>query len=258
MSRDGSKASNVLKAARKYGLEAQGFRKEPQELRSMPMPVIVHWNFNHFLVVEGFGKTPRLPERPGDRPDERHRRGVRPLLHRRRAHVRARPEFRPRGRRPSLLPSLLRARLVGSRGALVFSRSPGSCWSSRAWSRRCSAWSSSTRSWSRGKHDWLPALLLGDGRDRAAAAGAHVAAAQRTCCGSSEARRAACRSSFLWHALRLPIGFYLRALAGRSRRPRALNDAVAHTLSGRVSGVVLDLAARRASTARSCCTSTRG
>ncbi len=54
VSRDGCNAGNMMRAAKRFGLECRGFRKEPGALKTMPMPCIVHWNFNHFVVLEGF------------------------------------------------------------------------------------------------------------------------------------------------------------------------------------------------------------
>ncbi len=55
VSRDGSNAKNVLKAARSYGLTAKAYRFEPDDLRERgTFPCIIHWNFNHFVVLDGF------------------------------------------------------------------------------------------------------------------------------------------------------------------------------------------------------------
>lgn len=55
VSRDGSNAKNVLLAARNYGFEAKGYRFEPESLKKEgEFPCIIHWNFNHFVVLDGF------------------------------------------------------------------------------------------------------------------------------------------------------------------------------------------------------------
>ena len=55
VSRDGSNAKNILKAARSYGLEAAGYRFEVESIRNEgTFPCIIHWNFNHFVVLNGF------------------------------------------------------------------------------------------------------------------------------------------------------------------------------------------------------------
>jgi ATP-binding cassette subfamily C protein len=57
VNRDGSKAGNMVRAAQKFGLEASGRRLEAKtaldEARKKGIPLIIHWNFNNFLVLEG-------------------------------------------------------------------------------------------------------------------------------------------------------------------------------------------------------------
>ena len=66
VSRDGSNAKNILKAARKYGLEANGYRFELESIRTEgSYPCIIHWNFNHFVVLNGFRGNKAIINDPG-------------------------------------------------------------------------------------------------------------------------------------------------------------------------------------------------
>lgn len=55
VSRDGANARNMVEAARSYGFTAKGYRYEVDELRKNgKFPCIIHWNFSHFVVLNGF------------------------------------------------------------------------------------------------------------------------------------------------------------------------------------------------------------
>ncbi len=121
VSRDGSKASNVLKAARKYGFTAKGYKySELTKLYEQKFPIILFWNFNHFVVLEGF-KGPRVfLNDPAKGPlvitlEELDGAFSGVVL-----CFEPGPEFKKGGVKPSMF-AALRPRLAGSEMALVFS-----------------------------------------------------------------------------------------------------------------------------------------
>ncbi|CAM5316782.1 NHLP family bacteriocin export ABC transporter peptidase/permease/ATPase [Streptomyces xanthochromogenes] len=122
VSRDGSRASNVLKAARGYGLTAKGMQMEPAALAEVQAPAILFWEFNHYVVYDGTGR--RLGRRGVhiNDPDKGRRfvpsedfdtsfTGVVLVLE-------PGPDFRPGGRKPGVL-GALPARLRGTTGTML-------------------------------------------------------------------------------------------------------------------------------------------
>jgi NHLM bacteriocin system ABC transporter peptidase/ATP-binding protein len=120
VSRDGSKASNLVKGARQLGLVARGFKHDQvEDLYQLEYPVILFWNFNHFVVLEGFDDGKAWINDPAQGP-----RAV-PLDELDGAFsgivltFQPGPDFEPGGHRPSML-NALRRRLAGSESALTF------------------------------------------------------------------------------------------------------------------------------------------
>ena len=230
VSRDGSKALNVVKAARSFGLECQGYKKEPEQLRAMPLPLIVFWNFNHFVVVEGFGKGRVFLNDPAVGPrvvseaefDESFT-GV--VLAFKRG-----PGFTEGGKRPTILGALWR-RLPGSRldVAYVFLTTLALVVPGLLIPVFFKVFVDSILIG--GSTLWLRPVLL------AMAATALVRALltylqQRSLLRFEMKLSLTSSSRFLWHVLRLPVEFFAQRYPADIASRVAINDDVAVLLSG--------------------------
>lgn len=109
VSRDGATAKNVVQAARLYGLEPKAYRREPERLKSMQFPLIIHWRFYHFLVVEGYDKDGWFINDPAGGPrkvsEEEFDTSFTGVV----IEAKPGPQFEPGGQRPAVLPRLLSA-----------------------------------------------------------------------------------------------------------------------------------------------------
>ncbi|MEH2096345.1 NHLP family bacteriocin export ABC transporter peptidase/permease/ATPase subunit [Nostoc sp.] len=238
VSRDGSKASNVLKAARNYGLQAKGFKKGLNQLQQLKPPFIVFWNFNHFLVVEGFGQERVWLNDPATGPrsvslqefDEAYT-GVVLLME-------VGTEFKKGGRKPSII-SALYNRLRGSLDELFFCILAGFFLVIPELAIASLSQVFVDNILIEHRFDWLKPLVLGMGI-------AVLLQAILTMLQTRKLRYLQIRLSismtgnFLWHVLRLPIGFYAQRFAGEISNRAALNYKVAKILSGQLARTTID------------------
>ena len=239
VSRDGSKASNVMRAARTFGLDVKGYRREPAQLRLERVPMIVYWNFNHFLVVEGFHKGKVYLNDPASGPrvvteeefDESFT-GVVLLFE-------PTPDFKRGGQQPGLWPAL-RKRLVGSRIALLFGVLTGLFLVIPGLVIPAFTRVFVDDILLGGLHDWLRPLLLGMAV-AALARGGLTWLQQRSLLLLQTKLALTSSSRFFWHVLRLPMEFYYQRFPGEIGSRVQINDKVAGLLSGQLATTVISM-----------------
>ncbi|WP_419891100.1 NHLP family bacteriocin export ABC transporter peptidase/permease/ATPase subunit [Paenibacillus xylanexedens] len=238
VSRDGSKANNILKAARQYGMEAKGYRKNPEDLRNMPWPVIIHWNFNHFLVLEGIQKDRVFLNDPVTGPREitfeeldQSFTGVVLTMKPAEGYV-------PQGKTSSLLSSLS-SRIQGSEKALVYAIIAGLFLVLPGLVIPVFSKIFIDQVLLGHLNNWLFPLLVGMGIT--ALLRALLIWLQRYYLLRLEMKLALSSSSrFFWHVLRLPIEFFSQRHSGDIASRVAINDRVAQLLSGQLAVAALN------------------
>ena len=240
VSRDGSKASNVLKAARKFGLDAKGFKyEELHQLYDLTFPVILFWNFNHFVVLEGFHKGKVYLNDPAQGPRVITLQELDASYSGIVLTFSKGPDFKKGGNPPDMYPAL-RRRLAGSETALLYTV-------------LCGLFlvipgliiPTFTRvfidDFLVGKQEWMVKTLL------AAMAGTIVIQGvltwlQKYYLLRLETKLALSTSStFFNHILRLPSAYFGQRFAGEIGSRVMINDKVARVISGKLATTVIDL-----------------
>jgi NHLM bacteriocin system ABC transporter peptidase/ATP-binding protein/NHLM bacteriocin system ABC transporter ATP-binding protein len=241
VSRDGSNALYIKEAAKRYGLEVKAFRKPADGLPFRRPPFLVFWQWNHFLVVEGFARgkvylnDPAIGRRTMGM--DEFRRGYTEIAF----SFEPGPQFIKQRRGPGALRGLIR-RLSTSRGSLLFVLLAGlalvipnlvSAGFQRVFVDDILV---------EGRHDWLRPLLWA----MALTAGVRLAATglQQVYLTRLELRLMLSESvQFLWHVLRLPLAFSQHRFTGDLVSRAVRTARVAGLISGDLATTAISLLA---------------
>ena len=239
VSRDGSNAKNVLKAARFYGLEAKGYRYEPEILKQNgTFPCIIHWNFNHFVVLNGFRGNKAYINDPARGlcvvPMEQFDESFTGIC------LRFAPgeDFTPSGKPKSML-SFAAKRLKGSGTAIVFSVLTAAIGSLLAMLSPGFSRVFLDRLLTQQNPEWLtPFLCLLGGFGLIQVIMSAISAVYSLRISGKMA--AVGNSSYMWKMLRLPIEFFSQRYAGDIQGRQASNATIANTLIGTFAPMLLN------------------
>jgi ATP-binding cassette subfamily C protein len=238
VSRDGSKAFNIVKAAKNYGLNAKGLKLSLENVKTTRLPYIAFWNFNHFLVVEGYSKKRVYLNDPAN--------GRRTVSWEEfdRAYTGVVLTMEPgadfqKGGKKNHIVSALSSRLQNSQVTILFCLLAGLLLTLPRLAVPAFSQVFIDEILIQDRQDWLRPLLLGmllTSLLRAFLARLRLTYLRRLMVKLSVSTS----GQFLWHILRLPIGFYDQRFAGEISNRVQLNGRVAEVLSGPLATTVID------------------
>ncbi len=239
VNRDGSKASNVMKAARARGCEVHGYRWEAESIRQEEeYPLIIHWEFNHFVVLEGIkGEMAYLND---------------PAMGRRTVPwaefqtsytgialtIEPGPDFRPAGHRYQVWRDIVK-KLRHDKQGMIFLMLLGLCMIVPGLAAPVMSQIFLDEILT-GKHrDWIGNLCI------AMTVSFIVSGAMSWMRASLLTRwqrrlTLADSASFFWHLLHLPMQFFHQRYGAEVAGRTAMNESVAGVLSGSAATAVLD------------------
>lgn len=239
VSRDGSNALYLIQAAKKYNLEGRGERRGLKELYALDKPAILFWDYNHFVVLEGFGKETVFLNDPAFGPrtvtyeelDEFYT-GIVLLFD-------VRPEFKKGGKPPSITEDI-KERLKDVKGPLLYLLIAGICLlipglSVPVFTRIFidNILVSNVLPW---KSEFLMAMTL------AMVLGGVLTWMQQYFLNRLNAKLAIKFSSdFLWHILRLPVSFYYQRFPAEIANRVGQNNLVAQMMTGALATTSIQL-----------------
>lgn len=238
VSRDGSNAANLVKAARAYGLETRAVKRELANLAASKLPAIIFWKFTHFVVLDGIEahgfhlNDPALgPRSVSDAEMDGSFTGI--II-----EFTPGPNFVRGGASPSLF-GKLRQRLAGSTEAIWFAVLTGLAIAVTGLVVPSFAKIFIDDVAVHARMDWVRPLLFAMIITAVLRAG--LVWLQQYYLLRLETKLSVSSSSrFLWHLLHLPVEFYAQRYGGEISKRVALNDDVAQFLSRRLAATVID------------------
>lgn len=240
VSRDGSNAVNILRAARAYGMKAAGYRMELEDVKQTEYPVIIHWNFNHFVVLNGFKKNYAVLNDPGrgtvQVPIEEFNKSFTGIV----LAFSKTDSFVADGRPRSVL-NFARSRLKGTLVPILFVILTGILTAMGGVLTPVLARVFMDRILTGANPDWLyPFILAMIGL---LAFQIIVSVINILYMLKIRGKLAiVANTTFFWHVLRLPVEFFSQRMAGDIAARQSSNELIAETLMSQLAPVLLNLA----------------